>query len=163
MHEHILCGCTPTPLSHYLKALGILRLVAEQKDSLAAGRWQGEQFVLRTALTRDNLDRFFLKEYRPTPILSPWNGRAGYLEGDEADASNRTGAVLLKKFRESKAERFHLYRAFIQYLDKTDSIKEMNLVRATKKELDKEKKIKKALWTNEQQKSLYELTAREAY
>jgi CRISPR-associated protein Csx17 len=40
-----LAGCAPTPLAHYLKALGILRLVAEQKDENACGYWQGEHFV----------------------------------------------------------------------------------------------------------------------
>ena len=29
MHEHSLAGCTPTPLACYLKALAVLRLVAE--------------------------------------------------------------------------------------------------------------------------------------
>ncbi len=28
----ILSGCAPVPLAHYLKALGVLRLVAEQAD-----------------------------------------------------------------------------------------------------------------------------------
>jgi CRISPR-associated protein Csx17 len=32
MNEIILAGCTPTPLANYLKALGVFRLVAEQKD-----------------------------------------------------------------------------------------------------------------------------------
>lgn len=77
-HEHVLGGCTPTPLAHYLKALGILRLVSEQKDPQAAGRWQGEQFVLRTVLSREELERFFLEEYRPTPIVAPWNGGSGF-------------------------------------------------------------------------------------
>ena len=145
MHEHVLGGCTPTPLAHYLKALGILRLVAEQKDSHAAGRWQGEQFILRTVLNREELERFFLGEYRPTPIISPWNGRAGYLEGESAEASNRTGAVLLKEFRDSTAERLRLYRGLIQKLDQTESISEMNTVRAKKKELDKTKKRERIL------------------
>lgn len=28
----ILSGCAPVPIAHYLKALGVLRLVAEQAD-----------------------------------------------------------------------------------------------------------------------------------
>jgi len=81
-HEHLLGGCAPTPLAHYLKALGILRLVAEQKDPEAAGRWQGEQFVLRTILSREDLERFFLEEYQPTPIVAPWNGGSGFYPKD---------------------------------------------------------------------------------
>lgn len=30
MHPLLLPGCTPTPLAHYLKALGVLRLLSEQ-------------------------------------------------------------------------------------------------------------------------------------
>ena len=33
LHLHQLKGCSPTPLANYLKALGILRLVAGQADA----------------------------------------------------------------------------------------------------------------------------------
>jgi hypothetical protein len=36
-------GCAPVPLAHYLKALGILRLVLEQADGAARGIWQGDE------------------------------------------------------------------------------------------------------------------------
>jgi len=35
VHEVVLEGCTPEPLMGYLKALGVLRLVAEQEDGKA--------------------------------------------------------------------------------------------------------------------------------
>lgn len=98
MHEHLLTGCTPVPLAHYLKALGILRLVAEQKDPLACGRWRSEYFELRTSLSREELQRFFLEEYRPTPVLAPWNGGSGFYfqeeklkEKDEKGKRKKTG------------------------------------------------------------------------
>ena len=59
----------------YLKALGIFRLVAEQKDSGARAFWQIDAFFLRSALDREALVKFFLHEYRPTPIVSPWKRR----------------------------------------------------------------------------------------
>ncbi len=77
-HEVHLAGCTPTPLAHYLKALGILRLVAEQADPVTTGHWAGEHFVLRTRLPREELQRFFLEQYRPTPIIAPWNAGSGF-------------------------------------------------------------------------------------
>ncbi|MGH8498124.1 MAG: hypothetical protein ACRERV_04855 [Methylococcales bacterium] len=49
-HEISLHGCAPTPLAHYLKALGILRLVAEQNDPDITGFWKNESFVLKTSL-----------------------------------------------------------------------------------------------------------------
>ncbi len=39
MIVHRLGGCAPTPLANYLKALGILRVVAEQADAEARGWW----------------------------------------------------------------------------------------------------------------------------
>lgn len=78
MNEILLKGCAPTPLAHYLKALGILRIVAEQKDKHAKGAWCEDGFILKTTLREDELCRFFLEEYQPSPILAPWNGGSGF-------------------------------------------------------------------------------------
>ena len=78
IHVHRLDGCTPTPLAHYLKALGILRLVAEQADRDVRGWWNGDRFRLATKLSRGELDAFFLNDYRPTPLVSPWNKGSGF-------------------------------------------------------------------------------------
>ena len=78
LHIHHLTGCSPTPLANYLKALGILRLVAEQSDASARGWWQDEHFCLLTRLSREELHAFFLDEYQPTPIISPWNKGSGF-------------------------------------------------------------------------------------
>ena len=45
MNELILDGCAPFPLASYLKALGLLRLVAEQVDPQARGAWDRERFL----------------------------------------------------------------------------------------------------------------------
>ncbi len=81
-----LGGCRPEPLAHYLKALGILRLVSEQVDSNARGWWSDEAFWLRTKLSPAELETFFLEEYRPTPIVAPWNGGSGFYSKDRRDA-----------------------------------------------------------------------------
>jgi len=73
-----LTGCCPEPLASYLKALGVFRLVAEQKDKSARGFWRGEHFVLRSTLDHDALTRFFIEEWRPTPVVSPWNSGSGF-------------------------------------------------------------------------------------
>lgn len=75
-----LAGCRPEPLMAYLKALGILRLVSEQKDPQARGWWQDDVFWLRSSLDRDGLITFFLREYRPTPIVAPWGGGSGFFK-----------------------------------------------------------------------------------
>ena len=69
-----LNGCAPVPIAHYLKALGILRLVAEQRDASALGGWKGNTFELASTLDREALLKFFLEDYEPTPILVPWSG-----------------------------------------------------------------------------------------
>ena len=80
MSKLSLNGCTPIPLAHYLKALGILRLVSEASefgDPLATGFWSKDAFVLTSQLDRTGLIEFFLHRYKPTPILAPWNGGSG--------------------------------------------------------------------------------------
>lgn len=102
---HALRGCAPTPLAHYLKALGILRLVATQADKQARGFWKDGVFFIATTLDEQGLVSFFLERYEPTPLLSPWNGGSGFYPGD-----NKDGYAAL---RESEAPRFAAIRAAI--------------------------------------------------
>lgn len=105
-HEHALVGCAPIPLAHYLKALGVLRLVAEQKDADAMGHWRGERFVLGTNLSSEQLVRFFLDEYRPSPLVAPWNGGSGFYPND-----NKTGITAIQT---ATATRFTLFRKVVE-------------------------------------------------
>lgn len=104
----VLKGCAPVPLAGYLKALGVLRLVAEQADQNARGFWQDERFALRTNLTRDKLVRFFAEGYKPSPITGPWNKSSGYWNGDSAQ--RRT---IIKKAQDLKDSRYSLFRSAI--------------------------------------------------
>lgn len=85
MTELVLAGCRPTPLAHYLKALAVLRLVAEQADPGARGHWRGDHFVLQSDLDGDALVRFFVEAYVPTPVIAPWNGGSGFWPKDNKD------------------------------------------------------------------------------
>lgn len=85
-HIHRLTGCTPTPLASYLKALGVLRLIAEQADPSAQGWWSGDQFHLQTKLDGQALKEFFLQTYHPTPLVAPWNGGSGFYPKDNQAA-----------------------------------------------------------------------------
>lgn len=129
-NEIILKGCTPTPLASYLKALGILRLVAEQVDPDAAGRWQGEHFVLRTKLTRQELERFFLEQYQPTPIVAPWGARSGFFK----DSSEKKAREALARISSSSLNRLEPYKKIIRLTK--DVLKEFGL---TEKAVDEEK------------------------
>jgi len=79
-------GCSPVPLAHYLKALGILRLVAEQEDPNAKAAWRDDRLMLLTCLSPDALLSFFARDYRPSPVLAPWNGGSGFHPKDNDKA-----------------------------------------------------------------------------
>lgn len=81
-----LRGCSPEPLMAYLKAIGILRLVTEQKDETARAWWQRDTFYLDSTLEREELVDFLMEEYRPSPIVSPWNGGSGFYPKDNRKA-----------------------------------------------------------------------------
>lgn len=105
-----LSGCAPVSLAHYLKALGILRLVSEQADPAATGRWHRDQFVLESGLDREALVKFFLEEYQPTPVLSPWNADGGFFIGSRPGSRKtlasveQSGAMRLEPYRKMIAE-----------------------------------------------------------
>ncbi len=61
-----------------LKAVGVFRLVAEQEDPAATMSWAGGACRLQSALDRAGLIEFFVDRYRPTPVVSPWNGGSGF-------------------------------------------------------------------------------------
>lgn len=106
LHVHRLVGCRPAPLAHYLKALGILRLLAEQADSRVRGWWENEHFALMTKLNPKEIMDFFLQHYAPTPFVAPWNGGSGFFPKD-----NSTG---IQNILHSTAGRFRSYRRGIE-------------------------------------------------
>ncbi|MBZ0232892.1 MAG: type I-U CRISPR-associated protein Csx17 [Deltaproteobacteria bacterium] len=89
------------PLAHYLKAIGLLRLVAQQRDALVRGFWRDQSFYLLTTLDREGLERFFLDDYAPTPFVSPWNKGSGFY------AAKDKGLTPLEN---SRAVRFEAFR-----------------------------------------------------
>lgn len=89
-----LSGCRHDILGHYLKAIGLLRVLAkcadeQHRDPDAEGWWNPADgaFYLRSAKhdTPDKLTEFFEQLYRPTPVFSAWNGDSGL---DAANAEN---------------------------------------------------------------------------
>ncbi len=105
MVDLALPGCTPEPLMNYLKALGVFRLVAEQADPQARLSWLGGIARLQSKLDRDGLMEFFTNEYRPTPILAPWNGGSGFYGG---------GSEPLNAVADSDSSRLESYRSAIE-------------------------------------------------
>lgn len=103
MHTLPLPGCTPTPLAAYLKALGLFRVLSQQRpDTCPRAYWQGNTFVLVSTLDRDALRDFLIHHYAPSPLVAPWNGGSGFYPKDNTDATEAITA--------STAPRFGTYR-----------------------------------------------------
>ncbi|ACV59652.1 type I-G CRISPR-associated protein Cas8g1/Csx17 [Alicyclobacillus acidocaldarius] len=109
-HEIRLNGCRPVPMAGYLKAMAVLRLLAEQRDPDVRGYWHQDVFCIQTELSPDQLVDFFLRTYRPTPIMAPWNGGGGFIRG-----KNREPVDWL---RNTSGERFRPYRDALQAVDR---------------------------------------------
>jgi CRISPR-associated protein Csx17 len=86
MEPLYLKGCRHDILGHYLKAIGLLRVLAKCADQVhrdpdAEGWWDMGQacFCLRSEKcpTMGKLVEFFEKHYRPTPLAAGWNGDVG--------------------------------------------------------------------------------------
>lgn len=151
----LLPGCSPTPLAHYLKALGVMRLLSEQLPPgtpQPRGVWTGETFALHTRMDRAAVEHFFLYDYRPTPILAPWNGGSGFYfrekklderdpvtgkklkSGERSEPTEATRA--LEKIERAKAARFSSVSKCIAAC--RDTIRELKF-EAAPKEDDKAK------------------------
>lgn len=143
-HEIALAGCTPTPLANYLKALGVLRLLSAKYPD-TRGFWRSGRFVLRTSLDRKAIEQFFLNDYEPTALVTPWNGRGGFLEGDDGDGmeSSRAGAQMVRAFSsESVANRFLALADTLKSIAKVNAVGRLNTERAELKRLKASEKAK---------------------
>jgi len=97
-----LAGCRSRPLASYLKALGLLRVVARQADPEAKARWHAGVLELSSVLDRPALSEFLLERYAPSPIVSPWNSGAGFFP------SKPKSQRALEWIEHSRAPRFEL-------------------------------------------------------
>ncbi len=133
-HDLALPGCTPEPLMAYLKGLGILRLLSEQKDPEARGWWKNDVFWLRSprlfadtttdggrTTAREELERFFLAQYQPTPIVGPWGARSGFFPG----SSERKAREALESILATESSRVAQFQYTIVFV--RELLKEMGL------------------------------------
>jgi CRISPR-associated protein Csx17 len=126
MPDHLeLHGCRHDILGHYLKAIGLLRVLAKcadegHRDTEAEGWWDNDKacFCLSSPkyLSREKLVEFFERHYQPTPFFSPWNTGGGLNEKKEIEfsipqkswqefwASNRDTLLPLIANKETRSE-----------------------------------------------------------
>jgi len=106
MFVHELGGCAPYPLAHYLKALAVLRLLAEKPDPGARSWWRGERYLLATRLTKEEVEAFFEKEYAPSPIIAPWSKGSGFYYKNDPGITpiERSAAPRFKEVKKAIAQ-----------------------------------------------------------
>ena len=104
-----LPGCDATTLGGYLAGLGVLRLVAGQREPAACGHWRGGVFVLTSSLEAGELAEWLVSEYAPSPIVSPWNAGSGFAATGKSVSAERALAAL----RDSGSPRLAGLRAAI--------------------------------------------------
>lgn len=105
MKTLILSGCPPVPLAHYLKALGVLRVISDSAkgDCNATAAWRADELHLSSKFNKEGLVTFFLNDYQPTPVLAPWNGGSGFYKKDNREA--------IDAITKAEAARFAPYQA----------------------------------------------------
>lgn len=104
MNKLSLLGCQPAPLASYLKALGILRILAQQCSDTdvraVRAAWRGNTFVVTSSFDERGLADFFLTRYTPSPVLAPWNGGSGFFPKDNTAAIEAIGQSICSRFAE---------------------------------------------------------------
>lgn len=102
-----LSGCRPEPLSHYLKGVGVLRILGNQLEGATVWAcWEADELYLEAPLHAEEVVDFFLNQYRPTPVIAPWNGGGGFWD-------QRAAGQALGRVEASTTPRLALYREAI--------------------------------------------------
>lgn len=76
MTAHHLPGLHPNALNTYLAGLGLVRALSEQADPDLRAWWSHDVLIVETTVT--DLTAWLVDQYRPAPIISPWNGGSGF-------------------------------------------------------------------------------------
>ncbi len=105
-----LLGCRNDSLLGYLKALGVLRVLAAQCESKARGSWEGAIFALDTQLPQEAVAAFFVESYAPSPVLNPWNSGAGF------DGKADTASETLRRVARTTGRRWVSYRTALDFI-----------------------------------------------
>lgn len=106
MIVHRCPGLGTQPLARYLASLGLARVVGEQEDPAIRFGWSGARFAIRSDVP--DLVEFLVTRYRPTPVVSPWNGGSGFGEKDKAQRG------FVDKLASSSGDRLADFRATIE-------------------------------------------------
>ena len=102
MTTHVFPGLGCVPLINYLAALGVAKGISEQADPAARFGWRDGVFHMDTEV--EDVAEFFVRDFVPTPVFSPWNGGSGF------GAKDKTPLEYIRILESSTAHRLAPYR-----------------------------------------------------
>lgn len=110
-----LVGLRTRPMSTYLAALGVFRIVCAQADEDARASWSGRHLQLHSELGVEELTDFLASRYQPTPLVAPWNGKdqGGFRPGAKTRSTD-----LVSWIRGGDASRLRAYREVVVATDR---------------------------------------------
>lgn len=103
MTIHTVTGARGGSMLRSLAAIGLIRVLAEQADKDLRCRFVGEDLEIDSVV--EDLAAWLVDEYRPRPILSPWN------EGSGFGAKDKTPKATLDKLFNLQTERLEPLRS----------------------------------------------------
>jgi|GEM_PF-2162751 CRISPR-associated protein Csx17 len=102
-----MTNCKTEPFGSALKALGVMKIIGEQKDPDIESYWENGELRINTILTKEEITNFFMKEYSPTPILAPWLSQSGFwstFESTHMKSIIESGQTRFDSFRNNVAK-----------------------------------------------------------
>lgn len=121
-----LPGLPPQAFSRYLAGLGLVRVLATQADPELEAWWDGGVLVIDTVVP--DLAEWLVTSYRPTPVISPWNGGSGF------GVKDKLSKVVLKRLRDVKSDR-------LAELQQAAGLAEGIMTQATQRGWDKARQV----------------------
>ena len=102
MTTHVFPGLGCVPLINYLAALGVAKGISEQADPAARFGWRDGVFHMGTEV--EDIAEFFVRDFVPTPVFSPWNAGSGF------GVKDKTPLEYIRILESSTAHRLAPYR-----------------------------------------------------
>lgn len=88
--QHRIPGLPPTDLLSYLVGLGLGRAISRQVPGHTTWAWDKNSDALLIETEVEDIARFLVDDYRPVPILSPWNNGSGFAPQDKNQRATLT-------------------------------------------------------------------------
>ncbi|MFD9814926.1 type I-U CRISPR-associated protein Csx17 [Streptomyces sp. NPDC059080] len=114
MKSLVLPGLRAATLGGYLQGLGLLRVLSEQVDAEITLHWSSlDEAVLTTHMDPEEITRWLVEEFVPSPVITPWNAGSGFA----ANGKSKSAEKLLDSVRGASNPRLELLREVVGIAD----------------------------------------------